>query len=154
MWTSWALDFNLTNNFIRISNFNYSFVDVEVNASFHNSHKLLEVANNSKLDINGSNKNFSFLFLTRSFFHLIIKKNPDVKIKIIPLPIFFFIGYSIKHLQPTKPHQGINVYSSSQFLTIELINKFESLCTCQLHHSHKKRKDSLETRAEPAVFSL
>ena len=32
---------------------------------------------------------------------------------------------------------------------------FFATCLClETNHSHKKRKDSLETRAEPAVFSL
>ena len=28
------------------------------------------------------------------------------------------------------------------------------MCMCILHHSHKKRKDSLETRAVLLIFSL
>ena len=30
----------------------------------------------------------------------------------------------------------------------------KSLITCNSHHSHKKRKDSLETRAVLLIFSL
>ena len=74
-----------------------------------------------------------FLFLTGSFSHLPIKQKPDVRIKTITQIIFFFIGYSVKHLQPTAPYQETNVCSRSQFFTIKLINKFESLYTSQLH---------------------
>ena len=84
-------DFTLTNNFIRILNSNYSFVDVNVDVSYHNSHKFFEKVNNSKLDTNDSKKSMIliFLFLPTSFFYFLIK--PEVRIKIIPLAIFFFI---------------------------------------------------------------
>ena len=83
----------------------------------------------------GSNKNtiLIFLFLTSSFFRLLIKQKPDVRVKVIPLAIFFFIGSLIKHLQRHTPHHDINICSRSHFFTIELINKFESLYTSHLH---------------------
>ena len=71
--------------------------------------------------------------MTGSFSHLPIKQKPDVRIKTITQIIFFFIGYSVKHLQPTAHYQEANVCSRSQFFTIKLINKFESLYTSQLH---------------------
>ena len=91
--------------------------------------------NKSKYGSNDSNKNalLIFLFLTSSFFHLLIKKNSDVRVKIILLAIFFFIASSVKHLQRSTPHHDINVCSRSHFFTIELINKFESLYTSHLH---------------------
>ena len=61
------------------------------------------------------------------------KQKPDARIKITPLVIFFFIAYFVQHLQPTSPHQEINVCSRSQFFTVELINKFESLYTSKMH---------------------
>ena len=45
----------------------------------------------SKPRINVSNKNaiLIFLFLTTLFFHFQIKQKPDVRIKVIPLVVFF-----------------------------------------------------------------
>ena len=79
-------DFNATNNFIRFLNFTYSFVEINVDVSYDGNHNISEPGSN------GSNKNaiLIFLFLTRSLFHLLIKQKPDVRVKIIPLAIFFF----------------------------------------------------------------
>ena len=48
----------------------------------------------------GSNNNaiLVFLFLASSFFHLSIKQKPDVRVKIIPLTIFFFLGSYVRHV--------------------------------------------------------
>ena len=73
-----------------------------------------------------------FLFLTSSFFHLLIKQKPDVRVKIIPLTIFFFLGSYVRHVQHATPYDEINVCSRSHFFTIELINKFESLYSSHL----------------------
>ena len=128
-------DFNATNNFIRFLNFTHSFVEVNVDVIYDDSRNLSELMNESKPGINDSNKNAIsiFLFLTSSFFHLLIKQNPDIRVKIIPLAIFSFIGSHVKNLQPPTPHHEINVCSQSHFFTIELINKFESLYTSHLH---------------------
>ena len=54
-----------------ILNLYYSFIDVNADVSYYNSHRFFEVVHNSKPDINGSNENIIsiFLFLTSSFFH-------------------------------------------------------------------------------------
>ena len=39
IWILWVPDFNRTNNFIKILNFNHSFVDVNADVSYCNSHK-------------------------------------------------------------------------------------------------------------------
>ena len=84
-------DFNATNNFIRFLNFTYSFVEVNVDVSYDGNHKLSELMTKFKPGSNGSNNNaiLVFLFLTSSFFHLATKQKPDVRVKIIPLTIFF-----------------------------------------------------------------
>ena len=94
-------DFNATNNFIRFLNFTYSFVEVNVDVSYDGSRNLSELMNKSKPGSNGSNKNpiLTFLFLTSSFFQLLIKQKPDFRVKIIPLAIFFFIGSYVKNIQ-------------------------------------------------------
>ena len=78
----------LTNNFIRILNSNYIFVNADV--SYHNSHNFFEKVNNSKFDINNNKERMIliFLLLPSSIFHLMIKQKPEVRIKIIPLAIF------------------------------------------------------------------
>ena len=75
--------------------------------------------NKSKPGSSGSNKNaiLILLLLTSSIFHLLIKQKPDVKVKIIPLELFFFIGNSVKHLQHPTPRHNINVCSRSVFLS-------------------------------------
>ena len=107
--------FNATNNFLRFLNFTYSFVEANVDVSHDGNHNLSELINKSEPGSNDSNKNtiLIFLFLTSSFFHLLIKQKPDVRVKIIPLAIFFFLGSYVRRLQ--------------------LINKFESLYTSHLH---------------------
>lgn len=62
-----------------ILNLYYSFIDVNADVSYYNSHSFFEVVYNSKPDINGSNENIVsiFLFLTSSFFHLLMKQKPD-----------------------------------------------------------------------------
>ena len=57
MWPLWTPDFNPTNTYISILNFNYSFVDVNVDISYYNSHKSFEVTNNSKPEISSSSEN-------------------------------------------------------------------------------------------------
>ena len=110
-------------------------MEVNVDIRYDGSRNLSQLMNKSKPGSNGSNKNaiLIFLFLTSSFFHLLIKQKPDVRVKIIPLAIFFFIGSYIKNLQHPTPHREINVCSRSHFFTIELINNFESLYTPHLH---------------------
>lgn len=63
-------DFTLTNNFIRILNSNYSFVDVNVDVSYHNSHKFFEKVNNSKLDTTDSKESMIFIFPFFAYFIL------------------------------------------------------------------------------------
>ena len=74
----------------------------------------------SKPGSNGSIKNdiWIFLFLTSSFFHLLIKHKADVRVKIILLAIFFVIGSSVKHLQRHTPYDDINFDSRSHFLPL------------------------------------
>ena len=110
-------------------------MEVNVDVSFDGSRNLSELINKSKPGSDGGNKNaiLIFLFLASSFFHLLIKQKPDVRVTIIPLAIFFFIGRYVKNIQHPTPHHEINVCSRSHFFTIELINKFESLYTSHLH---------------------
>ena len=110
-------------------------MEVNVDVSYDGSRNLSELMNKTKPGSNGSNKNaiLIFLFLTSSFFHLLIKQKPDVRVKIIPLTIFFFIGSYVKNIQHPTPHHEISVCSRSYFFTIELISKFESLYTSHLH---------------------
>ena len=84
-------DFNATNNFITFLNFRYSFVEVNVDVSYDGNRNLRELMNKSKPGSIGSNKNaiLVFLFLTSAFFHLLIKQKLGVRVKIIPLAIFF-----------------------------------------------------------------
>ena len=91
--------------------------------------------NKSRSESDGSKKNtiLIFLFLTSSFFHVLTKQKLDGRFKIILLVPFFFIGCSLKHLQCPTPHNDINVCNKSQFFTIELINRSESLYTSHLH---------------------
>ena len=128
-------DFKATNNFIRFLNFTYSVVEVNVDVSYDGNRNLSELINKSEPGSNGSNKNafLVFMFLTSSFFHLLIKQKPHVRVKIIPLTIFFFLGSYVRHVQHATPYDEINVCSRSHFFTIELINKFESLYTSHLH---------------------
>ena len=127
-------DINATNNFIRFLNFTYSFVEVNVDVSYDGNRNLSELMNKSRPGSIGSNKNaiLVFLFLTSSFFHLLIKQKPDVRVKIFPLTIFF-LGSYVRHLQHATLYHEINICSRSHFFTIELINKCESLYTSHLH---------------------
>lgn len=43
---------------------------------------------------------FFVLFLTATIY-LRMKQKPDARIKIVPLAMFFVIGYSVKHIQAT-----------------------------------------------------
>ena len=101
-------DFNATNNFIRFLNFTYSFMEVNVDVSYDGNHNLSELMNKSKPGSHGNNNNaiLMFLFLARSFFHLLIKQKPDVRVKIVLLTIFFKLclsGYFFKlHLSRQK----------------------------------------------------
>ena len=110
-------------------------MEVNADVSYNGNHNLSEQINTSEAGSNGSNKNaiLVFLFLISSFFHLLIKHKPDVRVKIIPLAIFFLLGSYVRHLQHATPYHEINVCSQSHFFTIGLINKFESLYTSHLH---------------------
>ena len=113
-------DFNATNNFIRFLNFTYSFVEVNVDVSYDGNRNLSELMNKSKPGSHGSNNNaiLVFLFLTSSFFHLLMKQKPDVRVKIIPLTIFFFLGSYVRHAQHATPYDEINVCNRSHFLPL------------------------------------
>ena len=110
-------------------------MEVNADVSYNGNHNLSELINTSEAGSNGSNKKaiLVFLFLISSFFHLLIKHKPDVRVKIIPLAIFFLLGSYVRHLQHATPYHEINVCSQSHFFTIGLINKFESLYTSHLH---------------------
>ena len=110
-------------------------MEVNFDVSYDGNSNFSELMNKSKPESNGSNKNaiLIFLFLTSSFFHLLMKQKPNVGVKIIPLAIFFFIGSCVRHLQHPAPHHEINVCNQSHFFTIGLINKFEFLYTSHLH---------------------
>ena len=110
---------NTTNNFIRFLNFTHSFVEVNVDVSYDGDRNLSELINKSEPGSNGSNKNaiLVFLFFTSSFFHLLKKQKPDVRVKMIPLAIFFFLGSYVRHLQHAAPYHEINVCSQSLFFT-------------------------------------
>ena len=68
-------------------------MEVNVDVSYDGDRNLSELINKSEPGSNGSNKNaiLVFLFLTSSFFYLLIKQNPYVRVKIIPLAIFSFL---------------------------------------------------------------
>ena len=110
-------------------------MEVNVDISYDGNRNLSELMNKSKPGSHGRNNNaiLVFLFLTSSYFHLLMKQKPDVRVKIIPLTIFFFLGSYVRHVQHATPYDEINVCSRSQFFTIELINKVESLYTSHLH---------------------
>ena len=68
-------------------------MEVNVDVSYDGDRNLSELINKSEPGSNDSNKNaiLVFLFLTSSFFYLLIKQNPYVRVKIIPLAIFSFL---------------------------------------------------------------
>ena len=94
-------------------------MEVNVNVSYDGNRNLSELINKSEPGSNGSNKNaiLVFLFFTSSFFHLLKKQKPDVRVKMIPLAIFFFLGSYVRHLQHATPYHEINVCSQSLFFT-------------------------------------
>ena len=102
-------DFNATNNFIRFLNFTYSFVKVNVDVSYDGNRNLSELINKSEPGSNGSNKNaiLVFLFLTSSFFYLLIKQKPDVRVKIILLA-FFFLSWKLCKTSSTCHTLSVN----------------------------------------------
>ena len=51
--------------------------------------------------------------LTSLLRHFLIKQKTDVRMKIIPREIFFFIVCSVKPLQPTTAYQYINECSQT-----------------------------------------
>ena len=65
-------------------------MEVNVDVSYDCNCNLSELMNKSKPGSNGSKRNaiMIFLFFTSSFFHLLIKKKPDVGVKIISPAIF------------------------------------------------------------------
>ena len=95
-----------TNNFIRLLNFTYCFVKVNVDVSYDDNRNLSEPLNKSEPGSNGSNKNafLVFPFLTSSFFHLLIKQKPDGRVKIILLAFFLFLGSYVRHIQHATPY--------------------------------------------------
>ena len=51
------LNFNPTNNFKAFLDFRFSFVDVNADVSFDSNYSFIELTNNLKAEINGSNEN-------------------------------------------------------------------------------------------------
>ena len=93
-------------------------MEVNVDVSYDGNRILSELRNKSKPGSNGSNKNamLVLLFLISSFFYLLIKQKPDVRVKIISLTIFFFLGSYVRYLQHAAPYHEINACSRSHFL--------------------------------------
>ena len=95
-------------------------MEVNVDVSYHDNRNLSELMNKSKPGSNGSKKNaiLVFPFLTSSFFYLLIKQNPDVRVKVMLLAIFFFLGSYVRRLQYATLYHEINVCSRSHFLPL------------------------------------
>ena len=109
----------------------YSFVEVTADVMYNGNRNLSELMCKSKLGINGSNNNaiLTFVFLTSSFFHLLIKQKPDVVVKIISLVIFFFIGSSSRsHFLPLNWSISLNPYILLIYTRNQLFYQFHSLC--------------------------
>ena len=85
-------------------------MEVNVDVRHDDNHNLSELMNKSKPGSHGSNNNaiLVFLFLTSSFFHLLMKQKPDVRVKIVPLTIFFFLESYVRHVQHATPYDEIN----------------------------------------------
>ena len=92
-------------------------MEVNFDVIYDGSHNLSELINKLKPESNGSNNNaiLIFLFLTSSYFHLLIKQKLDVRVKFILLIIFFFLGSYVRHVQHATLHHKINVCSRSYF---------------------------------------
>ena len=88
-------------------------MEVNVDVSYDGSHNLSELINKLKPESNGSNNNaiLIFLFLTSSYFRLLIKQKLDVRVKFILLIIFFFLGSYVRHVQHATPYHKMNVCS-------------------------------------------
>ena len=95
-------------------------MEVNADVSYDGNPKLSVLMNKSKPGSNGSNKNaiLVFLFLTSSFSHLLIKQKPDVRVKIIPLTILFFLGSYARHIQHAAPDHKADACSRSHFLPL------------------------------------
>ena len=46
MWILWAHDFNSTNDFKRILNFDYSVVNIKINVRHYKNNSFIKLANN------------------------------------------------------------------------------------------------------------
>ena len=88
-------------------------MEVNVHVGYDGNLDLSEVINKSKPGSNGCNINsiLVFIFLTSSFFHLLIKQKPDVRVKIIPLTIFYYLGSSVEHVLYATPYHEVSVCS-------------------------------------------
>ena len=64
-----------------------------------------------------------------------------------------FLSWLVGYVEKTTWLERYNVNFETDDITAWLTNNYNAHIA-QYLHSHKKRKDSLETRAEPAVFSL
>ena len=83
-----------------------------VDVSYDGNRNLSELMNKSKPGSHGSNNNaiLVFLFLTSSFFHLLMKQKPDVRVKIILLTIFFFLGSYVRRVQHQQYLKSITLF--------------------------------------------
>ena len=92
-------------------------MEVNFDVIYDGSRNLSELINKLKPESNGSNNNaiLIFLFLTSSYFHLLIKQKLDVRVKFILLIIFFFLGSYVRHVQHATLHHKMNVCSRSYF---------------------------------------
>ena len=93
--------------------------------------------NKSKPGSDGDSKDaiFIFLFLTSSFFRLVIKPKPDGRIRNIALVFFFFIVSSLKHLQrPTSMLAADHIFLPLNWLINQFFCQFHSLSTVILTH--------------------
>ena len=124
-------DFNEFKSFLIFSNNSVVNVDVHVNIDNYLNRKFYDHNFQSKAESNSNNFKPEILFsvFTLIFYHIFLKHNRELRIKIFGFLLLISVFNVMKHFNHSEVYDGIKICSQLQFFTYESINTCDNVET-------------------------
>ena len=128
-------DFNDFRSFLIFSKNSVVNVDVHVNVDSHLNRKFYVHNFQSKPESNSNNFKPEILFsvITLMFYHIILKHNRELRIKIFEFVILISVLSVMEYFNHSEVYDGINICSQLHIFTYESINTCDNVETSCLH---------------------
>ena len=128
-------DFNDFRSFLIFPNNSVANVDVHVNVGIYLNRKFYNHNFQSKCESNSNNFKLEILFLvlTLMFYHILLKHNLELRIKIFEFLILISVLNVMKYFNHSEVYDGIKICSQLHFFTYESINTCDNVETSCLH---------------------